>query len=519
LHLAAGEAIERFPEGEREHRAAELARHFLEADEPERAIPYALQAGAAAEATAGYSEAEWQYRIAAELARERDDPLSEAQALEKLGHILVYLGRADSGAEELERAIELYHDQSQLDAEARVIAELGLLSFELGRVDLTIERVRGALAALEPQGPSATLSRLQLAEGAYYWRKGRPQEALASGRRGLAIARQVDDELVLIEMLVYLAVPERRLGRVQEALAMLEEARTRAAARGDLFWQAWAELIFGDTFVDAGQLSDARDAYRRAYDLAHRLQNPGRIAWSHTGLALTLQLSGDWGTARQVMEGAGEWMQLAGDAGSVVGTPLLLGQIYTLLGRWDEAEQIVERVWDQAHNASDPLLWGQAATSLAELERLRGNLDAALGWVERAGDNWYADARVRGWVLLERGCVAEAEAVARTGLEQVGNVRVYVPGWHLLLGASLAEQRRWENAQEQLDAGLAVAREIRMPYEEGLVLYYRGRMDVARGDRGAGRRGLEAALTIFQRLGAQPYIDRAERALREARQE
>jgi hypothetical protein len=54
-----------------------------------------------------------------------------------------------------------------------------------------------------------------------------------------------------------------------------------------------------------------------------------------------------------------------------------------------------------------------------------------------------------------------------------------------------------------------------MPYEEGLFLYYWGRMEAARGDRGAGQSRLEAALAIFQRLGAQPYFERALHALRE----
>jgi class 3 adenylate cyclase len=45
LHLAAGEVIEALSEHARQTRSAELAWHFLEADVPERALPYALLAG------------------------------------------------------------------------------------------------------------------------------------------------------------------------------------------------------------------------------------------------------------------------------------------------------------------------------------------------------------------------------------------------------------------------------------------------------------------------------------------
>jgi predicted ATPase len=70
LHLAAGEALERQPQ-RREKRAVELAWHFLQVEDQERALRWSLEAGDQAEAVFAHAEAEHQYRTALTLARQR----------------------------------------------------------------------------------------------------------------------------------------------------------------------------------------------------------------------------------------------------------------------------------------------------------------------------------------------------------------------------------------------------------------------------------------------------------------
>src|SRR5262249_13358991 len=85
LHRGVGQALEGLPEHNR--RAAELAWHFLEADDAERALHYSLLAGDAAEGVFAHEEAERHYLTAAGLAAELRDALREAEAREKLGRV------------------------------------------------------------------------------------------------------------------------------------------------------------------------------------------------------------------------------------------------------------------------------------------------------------------------------------------------------------------------------------------------------------------------------------------------
>src|SRR6185312_13772613 len=70
LHLAAGAALERLPQSQRSGHASELAWHFLQAEEPARALPYVIQAGDQAQTIYAYAAAENRYRTAVELARD-----------------------------------------------------------------------------------------------------------------------------------------------------------------------------------------------------------------------------------------------------------------------------------------------------------------------------------------------------------------------------------------------------------------------------------------------------------------
>jgi tetratricopeptide (TPR) repeat protein/transcriptional regulator with XRE-family HTH domain len=512
LHGAAGRLLEALPDRERERRAAELAWHFREAGEPERALAYTLQAGDQAAAVFAYAEAERQGRRALRLAHDLHAPMREAEALEQLGRVFLMSGRLDEAAEVLEHAITLYHDRRQLDAEAQAIAASALVNFWRGRVDLSIERVRHVRAAIEAQGPSVTLGRLYVAEFLYLWSNGRMVESGAPARRALAIARLVGDDVLLVETLVRTGAAEREAGNVHQALELLEEASRRAEACGTLYWQVHAEVILGESRSSVGQLTGAHEAFQRAHDLALRLQNPDRIAYALSNHGETLRLRGDWEGAERDLEGAMAWVPLAGDSWGGFFAPLRLGRLYTLLGRWDEAEQQLRQAWALSERGQDRQWTSYALTALAELARYRGNLEEALSWLERAPEIT-AGSWIRGVVLLEGGRVSEAESIARAGLESERRVITDLPGWHLLLGAVLSAQHRWQDAQEQIDAGLAVARDVGMPCEEGMLVYLWGSMDAARDDRDAARSRLRDALAIFQQLGARPYRQWTEQTL------
>lgn len=156
LHRKAAEALERLPERERSRRAAELAWHFQEGDEPARVLRYAVLAGDQTELLFAHRKAERHYRQTLELARTGFDPLCEAEAAEKLGRVLNAGGHRSEARVVLADALQAYRILGDLEGEARVatwITGLGETPAE------GIARIQPLLERLETAGPSEVQAR------------------------------------------------------------------------------------------------------------------------------------------------------------------------------------------------------------------------------------------------------------------------------------------------------------------------------------------------------------------------
>jgi hypothetical protein len=83
----------------------------------------------------------------------------------------------------------------------------------------------------------------------------------------------------------------------------------------------------------------------------------------------------------------------------------------------------------------------------------------------------------------------------------------------LLHCAKLAvRQNRLDDATRDLEAGLAGARAIGLPYEQALLLEEYAGLYAAQGERGKAREPIAQAVSIFDRLGAVPDAARAREA-------
>jgi tetratricopeptide (TPR) repeat protein len=423
LHLTAGEVIERLPERKREARTAELARHFLDGGDTERAFTYAVQAGTAAEVVAGHSEAEWYYRTAVDLAEEMDNALHTAEALEKHGHVLSLLGRVDDAITSLERAARVYHEQGMRDNEAYIIAALCEVSFAAGQTEAIIERAREARASIEEQGgPLVTLGRLYLAEGYYLWSQEDVEGMRSLLPRLLEVAHEAGDMELLLETLIAASTGLRLVGDVDEALQMLAEGAALAEAAGNLYWQTIAHMAQGETHVMLGQLPAAVPIFRRMHELAGRLHNPIWLAYAKAQLSWALRLSGEWEAAEREVESVTQLAAQAGPSWGSFRAPLAAGELYLLQGRSTEAEQVLHRAWKIAENGHDTQWQSLALSALADLEILRGDPGAALAWLDMMSEVT-ADASSRGWALLGRDQPDEAEAIGRRILDAYFRMR------------------------------------------------------------------------------------------------
>lgn len=520
LHLAAGESMEKRQKRAKNQRSAELAWHFLQGDDVERAIRYSLLAGDQAESVFAHADAERHYRMALELTQETEDNEREARVLEKLGLVLKITGRYEEAREVLERAARTRQALGDLQEQGRVVSHIGLLCQLSGAPEEGILRLQPLVSRLEPLGPSHSLALLYAALVRLFDHTGRQAEQFEASRRLLELARSLQDERLLAEAELHQGVSLMHLGRYEEALQLLESAILRAECVGDLHTVCialgfCALVHHGRHHVDLAMLYHAR-----AVEVAERLGDPREIAHRAVEAAYVTFLVGDWQRSQSYAERAVRSALELDSLRALVQPLFTLGELSIYTGAWEDASAYLQEcvtiaqhlgLMDhfrevQALLAERDLLEGQP---VAALDRLRPLLETA-GWEEHM-----SFLLILGAARLETGDLTGSEDVIDKVLADATRQRLPVGLVDALrIQAGIAGRRStWKEAEQRLQRAVGLAQDVTYPWGEARALYELGLVSTRRGAHGRAREQLARASAIFRRLGAEPYCARSDAAL------
>jgi hypothetical protein len=119
------------------------------------------------------------------------------------------------------------------------------------------------------------------------------------------------------------------------------------------------------------------------------------------------------------------------------------------------------------------------------------------------------------WAQFESGAVAQAEATVAEALQRLRLGHCRLGRVQALRVQALVSQtrERYAEAACALDEGLALARVMPYPHQEGRLLHVYGLLHAHRSEIPQARERLEVARAIFRRLGARPDLERTEEVL------
>jgi Tfp pilus assembly protein PilF len=122
---------------------------------------------------------------------------------------------------------------------------------------------------------------------------------------------------------------------------------------------------------------------------------------------------------------------------------------------------------------------------------------------------------VLAWAYLEAGDVTQATTVVQQALARIRpeNMRAFLVDALRVQATVACRQGRWDEAASALEEGLEMAQAMPYPYAEARLLHVYGEMHLQNGEPQLAREHLEAALAIFQRLGARKDVERVEQTL------
>ncbi len=497
----------------------QLAEHYRQTDDHEKALLYLERAGDRARTLYAHTAAEGSYRA---LLERVDRPLETARVCWKLSRVLSAQARDDEALALLEQATECYRQAGDPAGHWRTLTHIGFEYIYLGNYQAGLARLEPWLASVKQAGLPEVQASFQSCLSLLYLYTWQFQESLAQSEealsiaepqgsaRGVQLARRVRAGALLF------------LGHIEECIQILEPlVPPQEAIRDEGPLYIFYTLSTGNHL--RGDFARGVAALERGLEAAGRMESrlwKGMFQATRGHLAF---LRGEWRQARQDWEQALETTRQSRRSWAWFLIRLGLGQLALAEGQHDQALPQLEEAltlsqeWGQIAPprqaesllAEEALLHGQAA-------RARVRLEAIMSRVGNQQSVFDAEfLPLLGWAALEGGEEERADVLIAAG---IGRARTSQDRLALVdalrIQAQLClRQQRWAEAETALEEALILCRAMPYPWAEAKALYVSGLLHRAKGELELAREQMEAALAICARLGERLYAERIEAAL------
>jgi class 3 adenylate cyclase/tetratricopeptide (TPR) repeat protein len=499
LHKAIGYAIEELYADRLAEHYAELAHHFTQGEEWEKALAYSTLAGDQAAAASANTEAREHYACALQAAQQVSpglDPGIVARLHAKHGAVLNVLGAYEGAVAAYQRALELIRQVGDRRSEIEILVALTYVYHFYHRGDPAIATIEQALAIAQelddrPLKAFCLTRKLHIRTSGY----GQIIETTSDAEEAARLVGEIADPRLRGESLTQLGLVLQWRGAFDRSLAyLLEGAELSQSVHAD-FMSGQAAFFLGHAYAAKGDYEEALRWYQRldhyasaanAKALMARL--PNSIGGVHLELydldeALRLNLEG-----HEIAQQADPWPDPRGHS--------LVKASLTYLYRGEH---------------------GHAAACLRRAEALLAE-DTWMQW------RWhFVLPRALGELALAEGRYDEAWTYASQSLELAArsDSRKHVTRAQLLQGETLAASGQLEAALETLAVAIRQAEQIGTPREVwlgksalGKVLARLGRDKEAEAQFTQATQVIEAIATKLQTpslrrsfLAAEPVVD------------
>jgi class 3 adenylate cyclase/predicted ATPase len=470
LHRVAGESIESLA-ADATASADKLALHFSIAGDAERTWRYARIAADRAGRAWANPECAQLYQLALDAAR----TLPQVDNAEK-ADVWTALGDVCDRAGMIEAALDAYRRASQLVshdpvARARLLLRRAYAREGTGQFSAALRELTTAQRLLKDvDSPKARKIRAKLSSFTAMIRLAQEhnRDALQIARQAVEQARHAENGAALAEALVAedsanLALGGSETEHMLEALEIYQEL-------GDLSKEASARGNLGVAAFIAGRWDEALDWFNGHRETSLRAGNMVGAATAASNIGEILVNRGQVADAEPLLRDAVRVMRASGFNDGAAWAEIQLARILVERGETLAAIQTLERIRAEFTRLGQATSALEAAIVQAHAMVREGNAAEALDRLDRAAADAGEDAH------LFDAQVAHARARALAALGET------------------------DAAERAIRAGIVVARELELPYEEGMLL--RARTEIARDSNIEPDPGdIEASEQILSGLG------------------
>jgi predicted ATPase len=529
LHRVVGCALEKVYAEKIDEHLGELASHFLEGGDKDKALNYFLKAGEKAAKIYANAEATSYFQSALRMLEEKKDEFREkGRVLEMLGDIKKLVGEYDACLKYWNDGLLMWGHLDEKGDVSRLHRKIANVLWEdTGDAQKAKVHHEKALKILEAEPESGELASLYEDMARMYGRTESMTKALNWAEKALELAKKLNDYAVIASSYVSLgAFTLATSGDWEKAVECHEKALKIALDNGlmETAVQAYNSLAAAIPWQEQERCVDCLE---KGFELAKKV---GAIRWVSQLGALLANLYCEMGINDKTVLLAEESVALDRKTGNMPSLSFslgVLGYVYLVLGEWDKSEQYLteELNLSQKLDQYQRIAWSSINLSLlyaykGDPPKARELLEGAIGILEKAGaklSQMLASINL-GWIYVELGMLQEANDLINTVhkffLEM--NEEGWIAWAEVLRGMELRAQKKWEESIEHFEKGRRMFEHINarrwMAYSfDRFFLCEYARVYLERDQKGDQEKAynlLEQALEIFQKIGAKKDIEK-----------
>jgi len=523
LHGVVGCALEKAYAKKLDEHLGELALHFLECGDKEKALDYFLKAGDKAAKIYANSEATSYLQSALRLLEEKEgEPREKGSILERLGDIKSIIGEHDACMKYWNDALFLWkqlHEKGNVSRLHRKMANL--LWADIGDLEKAKEHQEAALKIFEAEPENVELASIYEDMSHMYYRTNDMAKARSWAEKALELAKKLNDYEVIASSYVSLGTVFSYIGDKKKAIECIERALKIALDNGfmdtalraynnlsvvlpeeenerrlqciekglelakkigDIHWISWLGNNLAWWHVGMGNINKAVLLTEESIALDRKASNMTNLSFSTGNLGFHKQISGEWDKSEQYYKEALSISQKINNFQQIAGSYALLGWLDADKGEYAKAREHFEKAIEVCEKAGarntqmDVSQWAIGAyIELGEIEKAKNLIDNLQKYALEVKDSFL---------------IAAADA---------------------LRGKLLRAEKKWKESIEYFEKSLQEfeaidARRWNVYLFAKVLLYEYARMYLERdkeGDREKAHNLLNQALEIFQKLGAK----------------
>jgi tetratricopeptide (TPR) repeat protein len=531
LHGVVGDALEKVYAKNVDEHLGELASHFVESGDKDKALNYFLKAGEKAVSVHANIEATSYFQSALKLLEETDGDLREkGRVLEVLGDIKSLTGEYDACIKYWNDSLLLWMQLNEKRKTSNLHRKIANVFWNrMGKTEEAKYHQDKALKILESEPESIELATVYEDICRMLWRTGDLATARSWAEKALELAKKLNAHEVIASAYIDLGTIslysgedlkrsveyyERALrialdnGYMESALRAYNNLPTALPAEeherilecqekgfelakkiGDISHQSWIGTNLADTYIGMGNVAKAILLAEESAALDRKANNVTHLTMSLGYLGLIHQILGELDQSEQYYNEALSISQKSKEFQSILFIYGWLGWFHFERGEYAKAREFWEKMCETAEKAGakSAKMWStshllRTYIELGEIEKATDSIDSLYKFAQEVGDNFM---------------------IAAIDTERAGLFRA---------------QKKWEESIKYFEKGLQEwelinARQWSVYWFAKMFLCEYARMYSERdqqGDREKAYSLLNQALEIFQKMGAKKDIEETE---------